>query len=198
MQRELRDEQALGRQYVEKINLRIAETTAAGYDDHTAQLTPRAHKQLCRQLQRYDRSGEGRLDLEDFCTLCAKVAEMAVAGGSSWEEATQARSPSKQAEQPELISRLQMMALFSQADVTGAHNLCASQWAWARTQLAGLIEHQVKVRKAREEQAAARAKVDEQQAKAQRLALSGPNSLSMSTLTIAAPNELLALEYLQK
>ena len=197
-EKELRDEQALGRQYVEKINLRIAETTAAGYDDHTAQLTPRAHKQLCRQLQRYDRSGEGRLDLEDFCTLCAKVAEMAVAGGSSWEEATQARSPSKQAEQPELISRLQMMALFSQADVTGAHNLCASQWAWARTQLAGLIEHQVKVRKAREEQAAARAKVDEQQAKAQRLALSGPNSLSMSTLTIAAPNELLALEYLQK
>ena len=41
--------------------------------------------------------------------------------------------------------------------MTGAHNICISQWLWARTQLASLLDTRIKVlasREAREREAA--------------------------------------------
>ena len=80
-------------------------------------------------------------------------------------------------EEESLISRLQMMALFSQADVTGAHHICLSQWAWARQQLGSLIEQQLRVRaaqrvrhaEAEKEARAAAEKEEEAKAEARRI-----------------------------
>ena len=170
---EARDAKALrSSAYVERLRSRLEETVGAGYEDHTATLSPRSLKHLCGQLQRFDSSGEGRLNLDDFCALCSQIGRAAVhtreagKGGRGFV-----------GEEESLVSRLQMMALFSQADVTGAHHICLSQWAWARQHLGSLIEQQLRVRAAQrvrhaaaeEEALAAAEKEDKAKAEVKRI-----------------------------
>jgi hypothetical protein len=116
-------------------------------------------------MQRYDRSGEGRLSLDDFCILCERVAEAAVRGAAdaAGSDGGAARSGGEKGGEKggEVLSRLQLMALFAQADVTGAHAICASQWAWARGQLAALLQTTIKAH----EQRAKALRVNEEKAR---------------------------------
>ena len=104
--------------YIDTITAQVGVSVAAGFVDHTRQLTPRALQRLYRQMQRYDRTGRGRLGWDGFQQLCARVAS---------------------AQGDVELHQLQLMALFTQADVTGERAICASQWCWARAQLAGLL-----------------------------------------------------------
>ena len=59
------------------------------------------------------------------------------------------------------LSSLQLLALFSQADVTGIKSICASQWCWAREQLAAIVAQQTQahqLRLAREAEASGKAR----------------------------------------
>ena len=114
----------LSQGYLGTLRARVEATVSAGYEDHTKALTPRALKQLCRQMHRFDASGAGTLGLDDFFGLCARIAESAGL------------------EEP--LNQMQLVGLFTQADVTGAHRICASQWAWARGQLATMVSEQVR------------------------------------------------------
>jgi len=107
--------------YASRLRKHVRQTVAAGYEDHTASLSPRALRRLCRQIQRFDSSSVGGLDFDAFCALCARVAE---------------------AQGEMTLSSLQLFALFNQADVTGAKAICASQWCWARGQLATMLGQQ--------------------------------------------------------
>ena len=115
------DRRALSAEYLRLLRGKIDMTVDAGYEDHTVALTPEVLRQVCRQVHRYDAKREGWLDFDSFSRLCAQIAARSLA------------TP---------LSYLSLAALFSQADVTGSHHICASQWAWARTQLAALIEAQ--------------------------------------------------------
>ena len=95
-------------------------------------------------MQRFDSSGEGHLDLNDFSQLCRRVARAA-----------------------DIDEPLPLIALFNQADVTGAHRICASQWAWARAELAKLVDVKVRVKEQKRRVEA------EEAAEMQRLALEG-------------------------
>ena len=161
------------RGYLEKLRARMEETLAAGYTDNTRALTPRARRGLFRQMHQYDTSGEGHLDVDAFCALCTKLGEAALEGSRKGQTSFVLRGGGDgqggRAEEP-LLSRLQMIALFSQADVTGAHHICVSQWLWARTQLATLLEQQLRVRAGRaareREETAARVAIVEAERKA--------------------------------
>ena len=78
---------ALDPEYMELLREGVAETLYAGFDDHTAELTPQAYQQLAGQVRRFDSKGKGRLDLEDFCRLCEKLGEAAQQAGLSDREA---------------------------------------------------------------------------------------------------------------
>jgi len=130
-----------GGDYIARLRANVQATVAAGYDDHTESLTPRAMRRLCRQVQRYDTSGDGRLDFDAFVQLCAKVVAASEGGVE--------------------LSSLQLLALFSQADVTGIKSICASQWCWAREQLAAIVAQQTQahqLRLAREAEASGKAR----------------------------------------
>jgi len=115
--------------YGSRLRAQVRRTVAGGYVDHTAALSPRALRRLCRQVQKFDKGGEGRLSFNDFCSLCTRVAEV----------------------QSVKLNSMQLFALFTQADVTGEKAICASQWCWARGQLANLLTQQLRAQGAREE-----------------------------------------------
>ena len=112
---------ALSTEYLTKLRTMVMGTVAAGYPDHTRTLSPEALQRLYCQIQRHDTSGTGRLHFADFERLCRKVMEH-----------------SKGVE----LTRLQLLALFSQADVTGQKSICASQWCRARAELALMLAQQ--------------------------------------------------------
>ena len=112
---------ALSTEYLTKLRTMVMGTVAAGYPDHTRTLSPEALQRLYCQIQRHDTSGTGRLHFADFERLCRKVMEH-----SSGVE----------------LTRLQLLALFSQADATGQKSLCASQWCRARAELALMLAQQ--------------------------------------------------------
>ena len=123
---------SLSKPYLAKLREAVDETVSAGYTDHTISLSPRSLKQLCRQLQRFDPDGTGTLDLAAFSKLCAKIAETAGL------------------EEPP--SHMRLVGLFTQADVTGRHRLCASQWAWARGQFATIVADLMRTQQERREE----------------------------------------------
>ena len=112
---------ALSTEYLTKLRTMVMGTVAAGYPDHTRTLSPEALQRLYCQIQRHDTSGTGRLHFADFERLCRKVMEH-----SNGVE----------------LTRLQLLALFSQADVTGQKSICASQWCRARAELALMLAQQ--------------------------------------------------------
>ena len=112
---------ALSTEYITKLQTAVMATVAAGYPDHTRTLSPEALQRLYCQIQRHDTSGTGRLHFADFERLCRKVMEH-----SNGVE----------------LTRLQLLALFSQADATGQKSLCASQWCRARAELALMLAQQ--------------------------------------------------------
>ena len=112
---------ALSTEYLTKLRTMVMGTVAAGYPDHTRTLSPEALQRLYCQIQRHDTSGTGRLHFADFERLCRKVMEH-----SNGVE----------------LTRLQLLALFSQADATGQKSLCASQWCRARAELALMLAQQ--------------------------------------------------------
>jgi hypothetical protein len=112
---------ALSTEYITKLQTAVMATVAAGYPDHTRTLSPEALQRLYCQIQRHDTSGTGRLHFADFERLCRKVMEH-----SNGIE----------------LTRLQLLALFSQADTTGQKSLCASQWCRARAELALMLAQQ--------------------------------------------------------
>ena len=112
---------ALSTEYLTKLRTMVMGTVAAGYPDHTRTLSPEALQRLYCQIQRHDTSGTGRLHFADFERLCRKVMEH-----SSGVE----------------LTRLQLLALFSQADATGQKSICASQWCRARAELALMLAQQ--------------------------------------------------------
>ena len=112
---------ALSTEYLTKLRTMVMGTVAAGYPDHTRTLSPEALQRLYCQIQRHDTSGTGRLHFADFERLCRKVME---------------HSNGVQ------LTRLQLLALFSQADVTGQKSICASQWCRARAELALMLAQQ--------------------------------------------------------
>ena len=111
----------LSTEYITKLQTAVMATVAAGYPDHTRTLSPEALQRLYCQIQRHDTSGTGRLHFADFERLCRKVMEH-----SNGVE----------------LTRLQLLALFSQADATGQKSLCASQWCRARAELALMLAQQ--------------------------------------------------------
>ena len=112
---------ALSTEYLTKLRTMVMGTVAAGYPDHTRTLSPEALQRLYCQIQRHDTSGTGRLHFADFERLCRKVMEHS--NGVD-------------------LTRLQLLALFSQADVTGQKSICASQWCRARAELALMLAQQ--------------------------------------------------------
>ena len=93
--------------YLHLLRSHVRTSVEAGLADHTAELTPRALRRLCRQVQRHDPKSSGRLDFDGFRQLCSDIIRSS--GGSL------------------VLSSLQLLALFSQADATGEKSLwCAS------------------------------------------------------------------------
>jgi len=105
--------QSLSAEYLRKLTEGAADSVALLGRDHSAPLSPTTRSALQLQFRRFDLKNTGRLEFDEFSPLCNHLAH---GFGTT-------------------LSGLQLMSLFSEADLDGSHAVDFSEWCAFRPRL---------------------------------------------------------------